>query len=336
MDMENSEQKINLWVDEEGNRLTVTWGSNNGYYTDTDDNRVLVRVDMEGKFQGFQVDDLNSIRNTLVEAKRSLDWWDRLGKDNRGSRPRCVLLTDGSRDEVAQRLTGLVGLPDVMVCPDDRWMPCGKPILLEGGFWDKTPAEEAQLGNPKKANYLLPSEKSQNLTDWWLAVHKGSMTMPNWDIASTCTIRRKPGLLLVEAKAHAKELAPKSDRCGSTNWENRERIGEAIGEAIAGLHMASEGPWSLSRDHRYQLSNRFAWSWKLASLGVPVVLIYLGFLEAQDMAGKELFQSAEHWEQKVKDYSDGVVDNNCWGQWLDIGGTSLLPLIRTCNQKFYP
>ena len=42
-------------------------------------------------------------------------WWQALGKDNRGSRPRCVLLADGSRQEVAVRLTDLVGLADVTV-----------------------------------------------------------------------------------------------------------------------------------------------------------------------------------------------------------------------------
>jgi crotonobetainyl-CoA:carnitine CoA-transferase CaiB-like acyl-CoA transferase len=31
--------------------------------------------------------------------------------------------------------------------------------------------------------------------------------------------------------------------------------------------------WSLSVDSHYQICNRFAWAWKIASLGVPVVLI---------------------------------------------------------------
>jgi hypothetical protein len=41
-------------------------------------------------------------------------------------------------------------------------------------------------------------------------------------------------------------------------------------------------PFHISRDNRYQMSNRFAWSWKLASVGVPVVLVYLGFVGAAD------------------------------------------------------
>lgn len=31
------------------------------------------------------------------------------------------------------------------------------------------------------------------------------------------------------------------------------------------------------------MSNRFAWAWKLATMEVPVVLVYLGFLNATEM-----------------------------------------------------
>ena len=39
-----------------------------------------------------------------------------------------------------------------------------------------------------------------------------------------------------------------------------------------GLSAATGLQWGLSRDDHYQLSNRFAWCWKLATLGIPVVL----------------------------------------------------------------
>ena len=68
----------------------------------------------------------------------------------RGSRPRCVLMMEGSLEEVASRLTRLVDLPDVVVSPDDNWMPCGKPLKREDGKWDTKPTDEAQFGNPKK------------------------------------------------------------------------------------------------------------------------------------------------------------------------------------------
>ena len=159
-------------------------------------------------------------------------------KDRRGSRPRCVLLMDGNRDEVAQKLTRLMNLPDVVVNPTDKWIPWGKPVQLNSDKWDKSPANEAEL---HKAHFLLPRDLRVQLRDWWLAVPKNSMT-PNWDIASTCSIDGEPGLLLVEAKAHAAELVPKSDRCGSSNDENRERIRQAISQAAGGFAYSYRRP----------------------------------------------------------------------------------------------
>ena len=249
-----------------------------------------------------------------------MSWLRQLDK-HRGSRPPCVLMVEGSREDVASRLTRLVDLPDVVVSPDDRWMPYGKPFKREDGKWDKEPANEAQLGNPKKPNNLVQPEIHRKLTDWWLAVQRGSMTTPCWDIASTCTVRGEPGLLLVEAKAHAGELDLKGKRlhrtASSNSQENHKQIGWAIVEASDGLASATGKPWGLSRDHRSQLSNRFAWSWKLASLGIPVVLLYLGFLNAQDMADDgPLFRSEAEWTRVMKDLagvpSTSLVGENGW------------------------
>ena len=153
---------------------------------------------------------------------------------------------------------------------------------------------------------------------------------PNWDVASTCKIEGKEGLLLVEAKAHRNELTKRGKRkpTGSQNRrKNHERIGSAIKEANAGLGSVTRGIWGLSRDHHYQLANRFAWSWKLAMLGVPVVLLYLGFLNADEMDGA-LFRTEDDWACALKDHARGVVDNSGWGNRLDVNGTSFWPLIR--------
>ena len=55
---------------------------------------------------------------------------------------------------------------------------------------------------------------------------------------------------------------------------------------------------SISRDRCYQLSNRVAHAWWLANEGIPVVLLYLGFLNVQNMNnGKNiLFQSPMDWD----------------------------------------
>ena len=185
-------------------------------------------------------------------------WWEQLGKDNRGSRPRCVLLMDGKPDVVAERLTRLVNLPGVLVSSDDKWMPYGKPVR-RNGLWDKSPANEAQLD---KARDLMSDENRRHLREWWLAVwgRGGRTTTPNWDIASTCRIDGKPGLLLVEAKAHENELeyAGKDLNGGASenSQKNHTRIGHAIRQARTELQSVIGGHWAISRDECYQLSNR--------------------------------------------------------------------------------
>ena len=272
-----------------------------------------------------------------------MTWREQLGKDNRGSRPRCVLLVDGDGKEVADRLTQLVGRQDeVIIDHSDRWMPYGKPAR-KAGSWDNAPAKEAQLD---ELAHLLPrnikrqQEIKEQLRCWWLAAN-GRANTPHWDIASTCTIKGKPGLLLIEAKAHVNELSPRGKTppkasASDDSQKNHERIDRAIKEAAIGLQSATGKDWNISRDTHYQLSNRFAWSWKLVSLCIPVVLVYLGFLNAQDMTGKELFRSCDHWEKALMDYSKDVIDNTCWGKWLEFDGVPLLPLIRACNQSLKP
>ena len=240
-------------------------------------------------------------------------------KERRGSRPRCILLTHGTRDEVAHRLTRLVNCPEVLVTPEDEWAP-------EGKF----ETEELVLTN---CNGLVSSSVRQELTQWWLK--RPSRITPHWDVASTCTIEGESGLLLVEAKAHANELGGR-DKSGSRE-PNRGQIGQAIAEANHALKHITGNPWHLSRDHHYQLSNRFAWAWKLTTLGIPVVLLYLGFLDASEMTDQgQKFQSHADWERILKEHCKGIVDNTCWERRLDFDGVPLFPIIRTFDQPFDP
>ena len=91
----------------------------------------------------------------VSKQKREISskWWEGLGKYSRGSRPRCVLLVDGDRSEVAKRLTQRVNCRDVAVSSSHKWMPCGKP-LYRNGKWDDAPAKELDL---IKKNNFLPS-----------------------------------------------------------------------------------------------------------------------------------------------------------------------------------
>jgi hypothetical protein len=229
-------------------------------------------------------------------------------REFKGSRFRCLLLTHQPKPRVVAFLNSLVR-PHATVGEDDVFMP-------EGLCWP----EEARLG--ETPGFL--SDKHRILvTDWWLAVPERANT-PNWDIVATCKVAGHKGLLMVEAKAHAGEL--KSNDCCGANGKNCERIETAIQQASEAL---GEG-WRLSMDSHYQLSNRFAWAWKVASLGVPVVLVYLGFLNANEMS--KPFVGHEAWERCLLAYADGTVPRNLWNSCqIRVKDTPVIPLIRSVD-----
>lgn len=241
-------------------------------------------------------------------------------KELRGSRLRCLMLTAMPRNQVARCLTELVQPYGVVDATRDQWMPRG---FLE--------PEEAKLG---EAPIFLTEDQRRMITGWWLAVERGANT-PNWDVVSTCKIEGQPGLILVEAKAYDKELK-QNDKCNADNADNMEQIGKAIREANAGLNAILPG-WELSQDSHYQLCNRFAWSWKIATFGVPVILVYLGFLNAEEMVDLgEPFHSADEWGDVIRSHVHGIVPDHVWNMRLEINGTPMCVLIRAVDIRWVP
>lgn len=236
------------------------------------------------------------------------------GQERRGSRARCLKLTEGSCQEVAARLSELIVPFGRVEAGRDFWMPCGAGQ-----------PEEAKLGECAR---FLGDKERKLITSWWLTVPRRANT-PNWDLASSATIDGSRGFVLVEAKAHGAELH--IDGKNSGRLENHERIGAAIQEASTALNQVTAG-WNLSRDKHYQLANRFAWSWKVATLGYPVILVYLGFLKADEMGDiGEPFADSGAWEKKVRQHAAGIVPDKIWGEKLVLGKGSLRPLIRSWN-----
>lgn len=239
----------------------------------------------------------------------------------RGSKLRCHLLTHGTQHEVSERLTNLIK-PFGLVRPDDEWMPQGFDYL-----------KEAQLHNSSR---LLPPRLARsNLQSWWLACSGSNPMTPNWDIASTCLVRGQKGLLLIEAKAHEvelnKEMAGKKLKSNPTDdsLRNHKQSAQAIEEANMGLSEVIPG-WKLSRDSHYQMSNRFSWAWKLADLGIPVVLVYLGFLNADEMADiGNPFATYSEWKNLVTSHSKPLFPAAVWNQQWKVGNQFVTPLIRS-------
>jgi hypothetical protein len=200
---------------------------------------------------------------------------------------------------------------------------------------------EAQLDKAAEFDAVITSAQRAALGAWWLGSASTSAQTPNWDIASTCTIGGRPGMLLVEAKAHDNEFLAelKGRSLGNTAAERAARfpshltIGRAISDASAHLQLNSNHPIARSRDHAYQLSNRFAWSWKLAELGIPVVLVYLGFLNADDVLTPTVlgqpFPTSDAWTNLVKTSAAHIVSPKVWGSPIDIHGTPFIPMLAT-------
>jgi hypothetical protein len=240
--------------------------------------------------------------------------------ERRGSKARCHLLTHGSVDIVSERLTSLIS-PWGAVTGEDRWMPRGFKYV-----------EEARFG---RQDIILDRADGESLVKWWLAV-PGAGRVPQWDIASTCTIGGKRGLLLVEAKAYDKELTgaeagkrtPALESVDSRS--NQRRIELCLGQANSALTRDTKLDFQLSVKHHYQMSSRFAWAWKLTDLGFPVALVYLGFVDAEEMVDRGIpIENEASWEQQVKAHSRSLFPDKLWGQkWL-MGRAPLIPLIKT-------
>lgn len=215
---------------------------------------------------------------------------------DRGSR-KHVLDWTGRPSFLAEFESLLSPIP-VKVPPDAAFMPRG----------DAEP-EEARL---ERFGPSLWSDSPAwgRLQDWWL-VHRRGANTPNWDIASSCEIEGRPGLVLVEAKANWPELGLAGKRLANdaspSSVENHERIGAAIDEARAAWQHIDSAVM-ISRDTHYQLSNRIAFAWKLATLGIPVVLVYLGFTGDEGIrdAGAPFADDAD-WRKAFAEYSAGAV-----------------------------
>ncbi len=175
------------------------------------------------------------------------------------------------------------------------------------------------------------------LQSWWLCHPSGANT-PNWDMATVCTLGATRALLLVEAKANVPELSEsgkvlrgrltdvrdvygrrmRNDPSDNAR-ENHERIGEAVREANDAWS-ALDARVRLSAAHSYQLANRLAFTWKLATLGIPTVLLYLGFTGDEGIAHP--FTDASHWEREFAAHANTLLPVELREKELDFGGSA--------------
>jgi hypothetical protein len=149
----------------------------------------------------------------------------------------------------------------------------------------------------------------------------------------TSQVEGNPGLVLVEAKANVPELGLSGKHLDSTASQasrgNHKRIACAIDEARTALRLVNPKV-SITRDSHYQLSNRIAFTWKLASPGIPTVLVYLGFLGDQGIADAgEPFRDKLHWDDVFANYAHSLVPDELFERSIECGPARAWFLVRS-------
>lgn len=193
--------------------------------------------------------------------------------------------------------------------------------------------DEAELKDFLKHSSFPPTV-SADIINWWLATGSPTTRTPNWDFISTCQINGQPGILLVEAKAHEDEIGhggkPMASEASYDSRKNHERIGLAIQQASDGI-TNSGYPNSISRDRCYQLSNRVAHAWWLANEGIPVVLLYLGFLNVQNMNNgrNTLFQNHKDWNDCFTNHAKQIGVDTLVGLQVPVGKSHFQLLVKS-------
>jgi hypothetical protein len=236
----------------------------------------------------------------------------------RGSRKHVLDWTD--RPAFLSELQAVIGIAQLDLT-GSTFMPRGPNAPAE--------ARLESLGPRAMPGHLAWAE----LKRWWLKHSEGANT-PNWDIAATAGIEGRPGLVLVEAKANVPELGqagkPLPNRASGRSKENHEQIAAAIAEAAAGWQQV-EPAARFSRDSHYQFANRLAFAWKLASSGIPTVLVYLGFTGDSGIAdaGEPLRDDA-HWRSLLRSHAAGLGIAACIDQRFEFQGT---PVWLVCRSR---
>ena len=246
----------------------------------------------------------------------------------KGSQLRCLLLSGLAPDQLQYVLTNIIeqknqGSIKIEFTNEFEYFPKGPTCPKE------VELDKAHIRINGSTDYC------KKLQDWWLDKYART---PVWDFVCTATIDDIPGLILVEAKAHQNELVKKKDSSGAKAGSvNRIKIESALSK------VNTKYSYQLSTHSYFQLSNRIAWSLKLASLGIPVVLIYLGCIDTKDMAISKqdsLVTGAKQWDDLVTKYSDKVSfrdwEKKISGKQLQddsflVKPSFFYPIIRTAN-----
>lgn len=230
------------------------------------------------------------------------------------------------REAFAKELANLINIDgeDLKITINDWWRP---DCTLDG---DIDPKEVTTAGIPDN---ILPESNKKEIRQWWLKYSKGANT-PNWDFICSANIGGVKGLIIIEAKSHKNEVKKEGkifkNQSSYSSKANHDRISQAIKEARDDLSKGIK----ISIDHDYQLSNRIAYTWKFTTLGIPVILIYLGFINDTEMEDiGEPFKSADEWNKFIKDYIKDIFPVKLLEKKVPCGNSYFYFLLRSIEIK---
>ena len=61
---------VSVWYDDEGDMLEVLWAFREGYFTPTDDERILKRLDDGGEVIGFLIHEMSTLKRPKPDRVR--------------------------------------------------------------------------------------------------------------------------------------------------------------------------------------------------------------------------------------------------------------------------
>jgi hypothetical protein len=203
---------------------------------------------------------------------------------------------------------------------------------------DENPSDRQYLTKIKHPviNKILTEDIQEELLSWWLAKRKGQQSLPQFNFLSTCMIDEKPGLFLIQFKKRVDNDFPEGKN-NEDNKDNHKQIGDRISSVSEKLSDDDKFSFGLTHESYYELSNRFAWTWKLADLGIPVVLVYLGFISTKEMDEKIFYSHVDFVRSMITGDPAKIVDPNAWEKKFEVGDgekkTPFIALLRSleCN-----
>ena len=155
----------------------------------------------------------------------------------------------------------------------------------------------------------------------WYAFWPKSGRAQNWDAVGKIKRDGREEWLLVEAKAHPREL--KSNGCGATSARSIEKIEKALEKTKAAFGAGST-PLEHWLGRYYQYANRLAALYFLmeeCQPAVPTRLLFIYFM-GDKHKGQDCPQTREDWEPILDEMADGL--------WVDRGS----PLCERVHHMF--